>query len=265
MPALVVVMAAAASTARHEVGRGADLERRLHEALVREAAAQAGSAERARLARDLHDRLASTLQGLALSAAAVRMLARTDPAAAADCADGLSRDASAAVRQARELVEVRRRHPEEPLEVAVRGVVHRWTADTGTPATVRCAAAPAIGPAAVREVLAVLGEALTNVARHAGARAVEVRIGASTPGDDGPPRLVLTVADDGRGPGGPRRPGRYGITGMTERAALLGGRLTVSAGNRGGTLVTLEVPATDDGPVGTVHALRVAHGPALAS
>jgi signal transduction histidine kinase len=84
------------------------------------------------------------------------------------------------------------------------------------------------------ELLAVLREALTNVARHAGAGRVDVEVTAN--GD-----LVLRVVDDGRGLG-QRRPGGKGLANMEARAARLGGSLLAKPGQEAGTVVEWRVP-----------------------
>jgi signal transduction histidine kinase len=87
------------------------------------------------------------------------------------------------------------------------------------------------------ELLAVLREALTNVARHAGARRVDVEVIAD--GD-----LLLGVLDDGKGlgPDAERRPGAKGLANMEVRAARLGGSVLIKPGPEGGTLVEWRVP-----------------------
>jgi signal transduction histidine kinase len=84
------------------------------------------------------------------------------------------------------------------------------------------------------ELLAVLREALTNVARHAGAGRVDVELIAD--GD-----LVLRVIDDGRGLGA-RRPGGKGLANMEARAARLGGSVLIKPGVESGSLVEWRVP-----------------------
>jgi signal transduction histidine kinase len=88
------------------------------------------------------------------------------------------------------------------------------------------------------QALAVLREALSNAARHAGATAVDVTVD----GDDG--YLTVTVVDNGRG----IQPGtrRSGLANMTERARALGGELTVSARPAGGTELIWRVPAATE-------------------
>ncbi len=85
------------------------------------------------------------------------------------------------------------------------------------------------------ELLAVLREALTNVARHAGARRVDVEVVAEAD-------LVLRVLDDGKGLGTERRAGAKGLANMEARAARLGGSVLVKPGPEGGTLVEWRVP-----------------------
>jgi signal transduction histidine kinase len=92
-------------------------------------------------------------------------------------------------------------------------------------------------PAAVaEETVAVLVEALSNVARHAEATAAEVSLVVASG------ILTVTVDDDGVGitPGGRRS----GLTNLAERAERLGGALTISDSPRGGTRLVWRVPAT---------------------
>ena len=86
-------------------------------------------------------------------------------------------------------------------------------------------------------------ESLTNVARHAEASQVVVRLVRDADG------IELSVADDGKGPpalsrarGGSEGPGGIGITSMRERAALMGGRFDAGRGPRGGLHVVVWVP-----------------------
>ncbi|MFJ9818609.1 GAF domain-containing protein [Streptomyces sp. NPDC101151] len=83
-------------------------------------------------------------------------------------------------------------------------------------------------------VVAVLSEALTNIARHAQADRAEVAL--TTDGHE----VTLTVSDDGTGipPGGRRS----GLRNMSERAEQLGGRLEVSRPDGGGTTLRWQVP-----------------------
>jgi signal transduction histidine kinase len=86
-------------------------------------------------------------------------------------------------------------------------------------------------------VFRIVQECLTNVARHSGARSVDVRLGSERKG------LVLRVQDDGAGISheAARSPASLGLLGIQERALLLGGRARVRGG-AGGTRVTVTLP-----------------------
>jgi two-component system sensor histidine kinase UhpB len=79
-------------------------------------------------------------------------------------------------------------------------------------------------------------EALSNIAQHAEARHVEVGLSASAEG------VELSVSDDGRGFDPHEEPDGIGLSGMAERARLVGARFEVSSRPGGGTAVTLQVP-----------------------
>lgn len=96
--------------------------------------------------------------------------------------------------------------------------------------------APALPPLVAAHATRIAGEALTNAVRHAGARHIEVRL------DGDPDTLRIIVRDDGQGLPEELRPGSNGLRSMRERAATIGGRLDVAAGESGGTVVALEVP-----------------------
>ncbi|HKN94638.1 MAG TPA: ATP-binding protein, partial [Thermoleophilaceae bacterium] len=90
-------------------------------------------------------------------------------------------------------------------------------------------------------VYRVAQESLTNVARHADASHVILRL------EPGTESVVLTVLDDGRGFRDGQRPEEHGgIRGMRERALLVGGALAVKPRPSGGVEVRFEVPATSE-------------------
>lgn len=87
-------------------------------------------------------------------------------------------------------------------------------------------------------LLRALEEGLGNIATHARASAVDVIV------DDNDDDIMLTVKDNGIGPGGQSIdcPGKHGLRLLRERAAYLGGSVTLAAGVGGGTVLTVVLP-----------------------
>jgi len=98
---------------------------------------------------------------------------------------------------------------------------------------------PPLSEEAEIAVYRVAQESLTNVARHADARRVEVTL------QPGAESVVLRVADDGRGLSGAATSpnGHNGLRGMRERALLVGGAFAIKRSHDGGVEVRLEVPS----------------------
>jgi signal transduction histidine kinase len=125
------------------------------------------------------------------------------------------------------------------LAAALRWQAAEFTQRTGVACETRLPDAdPSLAPATALALFRISQEALTNVARHAGAK--NVRIALALEG----PSALLTIADDGRGiaPDVLSRPTSLGLTGMRERALAFGGALELSAQPGGGTRVSVRVP-----------------------
>jgi len=94
-----------------------------------------------------------------------------------------------------------------------------------------------LGPDAEIAAFRIVQEALTNVAKHARATRVKLRLVRE------PDSLRITLTDNGRGlQPAPGNGHGFGILGMIERAAALGGELTVQPAKRKGTQVSLRIP-----------------------
>jgi signal transduction histidine kinase len=91
-------------------------------------------------------------------------------------------------------------------------------------------------------VYRMLQEILNNVVKHAQASQVDVIL------DVDEDRVALTVRDNGVGmpPERQEGPATYGLRGLKERAAFLGGAVAVAAGRNGGTVVSVQLPLTND-------------------
>ena len=192
-------------------------------------------AERERMARELHDTLAQGLAGITLQLEAARgYLGRDNAPRALAIVDQALASARTTLASSRQAIDDLRRNPDDlASEIGTRAA--RFTRETGIRSSVEISGEVALAPETREQLLRVLDEALTNVARHAGAGQVLVRF---TDGADG---LSLQVIDDGRGfdPDAVGH-GHYGLVGMRERAALIGRSLAIDSGP-GRTAVRLEV------------------------
>jgi two-component system, NarL family, sensor kinase len=198
---------------------------------ARERLVGAREEERRRLHRDLHDGLGPTLTGAGFKADAAGNLVGTAPDQARALIAALRTDIGTAIADVRRVVYELR--PPSLDELGLAGAIERYAEGLPMRVTVAAPELPAL-PAAV-EVAAyrIATEALTNVARHAGARTVRVDLAVDT-------AVRLTVADDGTG-AAPWRPG-VGLSSMSDRVGELGGTCTAGPGDDGGGLVTAVLP-----------------------
>jgi len=125
------------------------------------------------------------------------------------------------------------------LEEALTEHCSEFTRRTGIPVEAEIAAEEAGLPSAAGiHVYRIVQESLNNVARHAGASAVRVRVVREPQG------LSIEVTDDGAGFDPELAPGtRLGLLGMRERVELLGGRFGIESGRRRGTTVRAWIPS----------------------
>jgi signal transduction histidine kinase len=180
-------------------------------------------AERQRLARDMHDVLAHSLSGLALQLEAGRLLAEHN-GADAQIVETLERAhhlAKTGLDEARRAIGLLR-DEELPGPERLPQLVAQFERDTAIPTSIKIGGdRRALDPDARLTVYRAAQEALTNVRKHARCARVELRLdyqprGARLTVEDFGERRRGTGASDGRG---------YGLTGMRERAELLGGTL----------------------------------------
>jgi two-component system NarL family sensor kinase len=196
--------------------------------------------ERNRLAREIHDTLA---QGLTATALQLESADALLDAGSEKAHEPLRRALSLTrsnIEEARRSVLDLRAAPLEgrPLSEALKILVDRWEAETGTGVRYLTVNASRPLPPRVETALyRICQEALTNVARHAEAERVTVRL-IATPG-----QVQLVVEDDGRGFDASEVPeGRHGLVGIRERAEMLGGTVEVRSNPGAGTRIEASVP-----------------------
>ncbi|HKS48663.1 MAG TPA: histidine kinase [Amycolatopsis sp.] len=207
------------------------------QAAVEERAVAAALAERARIARELHDVLAHSLSGLALNLQGARLMLMRDGAGEEVIAqiERARRLAADGLAEARKAVAALRDDPVF-LDRAIADQLAAYRLDTGARAELAVLGeSREIGVATGSAVLRTVQEALTNTRKHAPDSAVDVTL-SFVPG-----LLEVTVLDHQARPPKDGPPG-YGLKGMRERAELLGGRLTTGPGEDGWR-VQLTVPA----------------------
>lgn len=189
-------------------------------------------AERARFARDLHDLLGHTLSVMVVKAEATRRLVAKDPDAAAGHAADIESMGRNALTEVREVVSGYR-----SIRLGVELEAARDTLnDAGITPEIHDETVSLTGP--VETLLGwVVREGVTNVVRHSGADRCTIMVRQD---DDG---AMVEIIDNGTGsPAGGSVPSSgWGLVGLRERAAALGGRLTSSA-HDGGFRLTVQVP-----------------------
>lgn len=207
---------------------------------------QAVLQERERLARDLHDGVAQALFFLNVKATALER--SLTPAGRGDALSlSIATEITQAVQETservREAIFDLRTGPEpgESFDVWVRDYTQRFAELHGLAARVEEHGAARDLPFEHQlHVMAIMREALHNVAKHARAQTVAIGV------DWGGAGVTITASDDGRGLADPvpgPDQGRYGLTALSEHARAVGGTVTVGPGRDGiGTAVIFRMP-----------------------
>ena len=205
--------------------------------------------ERTSLARELHDTLLQSFHGLMLRFAIVSQLLPERPVEAKEQLDSAMDRAAKAIAEGRDAVQGLRDSTVQTNDLA-RAIntlgeeLATELADCGTSAfcvTVEGEARD-LHPILRDEIYRIAGEALRNAFRHAHARHIEVEIRYDNQ------QFRLRVRDDGKGMdsrvlSGQGPGGHYGLSGMRERAKLIGGKLVVWSEVDSGTEVDLSIAA----------------------
>jgi signal transduction histidine kinase len=221
----------------HARGQAAALAARSAE--LQRLAEQAAAAERARIARELHDIVAHHLSVIVLQAAGARASGKP----AGPPLEKIENSARQALAETRRLLGVLR-DPEEEAGLAPQpgigdlGELAASVRAAGLPVHLVIDGDPAALPAAVDvSVYRIVQEALTNVLKHAGPARADVTIGCA---ED---IVTVEVTDDGTAEPDSRVPaGGHGLAGMRERAAVFGGELAAGPRPGGGFAVRARLP-----------------------
>ncbi|MFI2297839.1 sensor histidine kinase [Actinacidiphila glaucinigra] len=217
-------------------------------------AEQAAAAERARIAREMHDILSHAVSLMVVQAEAGPVAVRTAPERAEAAFEAISETGRDAMTQLRRMLGVLRQDTGAPEPASRRPLpaladlplLVEQVASGGLAVEYVTVGSPrSLSPATEATVYRIVQESLTNVVRHASAESATVRVelGAET--------VEVTVTDNGRGApvGSGGRPDRitgHGLIGLRERAAALGGTAETGPGPDGtGFRVRVRFPPAD--------------------
>jgi signal transduction histidine kinase len=203
------------------------------------------AAERRRIAQELHDGLAQELTGVVLALEGSQRAFEREPSLVAPQLQKAARDARATLADVRQYMAALR-HSETGglnLPVTLARLVDDLKRQTALPVQLEESGPEhELEPIVERAVIRIVGEALRNVAQHAGAKQAKVALVYGTEG------VVVTIEDDGKGFdvdgtfSSAEGSGHFGIVGMRERAEAAGGQLVVRSEPGSGTIVRANIP-----------------------
>lgn len=206
------------------------------------------STERRRIAQEIHDGLAQELTGVVLALEGCQRAYEKDPTLLAPQLQKASRDARATLADVRQYMAALRQSETGALNLPVTlgRLVDDLRRQTGLTVDMdETGAQRELEPIVERALIRIVGEALRNVAQHAGASKAKVALVY------GPEGVVVTIEDDGKGFdvettfGSAEGRGHFGVVGMRERAEAAGGQLVVRSEIAHGTIVRASIPYTN--------------------
>ena len=224
---------------------------RLHQqALQFKRTLEARVGERTRIARELHDTLLQSFHGILLRFHSVSQLLPERPVEARHRLDATIEEAAEAITEARDAVQDLRSSTitTNELALSIKALGEELAINEANPSTPHFAievfgASRDLHPIVRDEVFRVASESLRNAFLHAHAQQIAVEVRYEDRG------LVLSVRDDGKGID-PQvvlhgQTGHYGLSGMRERAKVVGGKLEVWSEVNVGTEIELSIPAVN--------------------
>jgi len=216
----------------------------------------ARSAERARLAREIHDTLAQDLTAIALHLeSALRDVPPNTPTLAQRIGTALT-VARGSLSQARASLLELRSDPlaGRPLATALAALARRLTSETGVRVGLHTHGATALPYETEGQLFRIASEALANARLHANASHIDIDIDIElgAPGEVEKPAdtaVLLRIADDGVGfDAAVRNDERFGLRGMEERARSIGAELRLTSRRDSGTCIEIVVPRSAQPP-----------------
>ena len=203
---------------------------------------KAVSEERARLAREMHDTIIQGCVGVSTLLEAALGVEPSEESLRVQLLTYASDQVSATIEAARESVWALRNSSESNADIGSlsEGMVREFQATSSIPIESRVSGEPfLLGDSATHELMMAIRESVSNAVVHASATCIHLEV-AFADAD-----LKIAIRDDGRGfelNAAKSQKGHFGIIGMQERIALLGGELTIVSELAHGTVVSIVVP-----------------------
>jgi signal transduction histidine kinase len=205
---------------------------------------EAVAAERAAIARELHDVVAHHMSVMVVQAGAARAVSGSDPAAAAEALRQIEASGRTGLAEMRRLLEVLKAEEDgdgkapQPGLARIDELLDAMRA-SGLPVEAVVEGTPRpLSHGVDLSAYRIVQEGLTNALRHAGGASARVLVRYE------PDALELEIADDGSGPrDDPEASGGHGLIGMRERVHLFGGELEAGPRRGGGFLVRARLPS----------------------
>jgi signal transduction histidine kinase len=213
---------------------------RMHEELRQLAVLQ----ERERIAQDLHDGSIQSLYAVSLALEDTEELMTSDPALAVERIDHAIETIHGTIQEIRDFIMGLDPEARRAVDLLAGLTALTDEFERSTPIEVELSSDPDVplDPDETIQLIQLTREAMSNVARHAGATKVSVRV------EDRRDVLRLSIIDDGRGFDLAESPrlGHHGLSNMHARAESLGGMLTIES-STSGTRVVFEMPRGERG------------------
>jgi signal transduction histidine kinase len=198
----------------------------------------AAEAERRRIERDLHDGAQQRLVAVAMGLGRAKSKMDNDPDAVRALIDEAHADAKLAVSELRDLA--RGIYPAVLGDRGLDAALSSLAAKCPIPVDVHVVIEPRPPAAVESTAYFIVGECLTNVAKHSGA--TEAKVNAWREERPSGDQVIVEITDDGHG-GATMRPGG-GLSGLADRAATIDGVMTVVSPIGGPTVIRADLPCT---------------------
>ncbi|WP_062294035.1 sensor histidine kinase [Demequina phytophila] len=236
-----------------------ELEHARREQAQQVVAADAVRAERARIARELHDVVAHEITVMTLQAEGARRLARDSDARVSEALETIAASGRTGLAEMQRMIGVLRATEQDAVDTAERDralaelepmpalaalpALAQQVEDAGLPVELSVEGTAHVPAGVELSAYRVVQEALTNAMKHAGPGAHAQVTVARSPGE-----VTVLVEDDGRGiiSDAARQSGGHGLRGMAERVHALGGSLEYGPRRGGGFRVRAVLPSADD-------------------